>query len=268
MAVDVCSEISSLVASPRISFSHDLNQTDIVPVERYHRRSDASLLDPNFDFCKIFAQELPYADELFFNGKILPIEVKKVTVSTKEIHQSEPILVRPDQPTTTAIANENTNDDSKKKRLKEYLSNSCDAEEDEKPLTKSFWQFRRSSSLNCDNGRSKGFIRSLQFLSRSNSTGSALNSKQTVLPKENLKQQSQKQPPPSSSPPPIASTKPPLWNSTAFNSYNSSRKSPLGKNSRSYGKGLRFSPVLNIPQTYISKGTASLFGLGSLFCND
>lgn len=34
-----------------------------------------------------------------------------------------------------------------------------------------------------------------------------------------------------------------------------------------YGNGVRISPVLNVPPPFISKGTASLFGLGSLFGN-
>ncbi|KAA8532690.1 hypothetical protein F0562_032723 [Nyssa sinensis] len=245
MAVDVCSEISSLATSPRISFSHDLNQTEI-------HKSDASLLDPNSDFAfcisKSFAQELSSADELFSNGKILPIEIKKVT-TTKEIHKfkSSPIFLPP-QPTKPAMGNENGNENTKKKRLKEYLSSSFDAEEEEeKPLSRSFWQFRRSSSLNWDSGRSKGLIRSFQFLSRSNSTGSVPNPKQTVLPKENLKQQKQ--------PPLMASTKPQVSNPAAFYSYNASRKTQSRKNCRYYGNGVSISPVLNIPHVYISKGT-------------
>ncbi|GLT70238.1 hypothetical protein SLA2020_423320 [Shorea laevis] len=52
MAIDVCSEISSAGISPRISFSHDLNQTDVLPNEDHHRhrRSDLTLLDSSSDF--------------------------------------------------------------------------------------------------------------------------------------------------------------------------------------------------------------------------
>ncbi|KAJ6721160.1 COPPER-BINDING PERIPLASMIC PROTEIN [Salix viminalis] len=88
MAVDVCSEISSAGISPRISFSHDLNQpADAVSIEdhHHHRRLDSSLLDPDFDFCigNSFVQELSSADELFSNGKILPVEIRKHFISSK-----------------------------------------------------------------------------------------------------------------------------------------------------------------------------------------
>ena len=81
MAIDVCSEISTAgIISPRISFSHDLNQTrDSVSIEDCHRRLDSCLLDSDFNFCmgSSFVQELSSADKLFSNGKILPIEIKK-----------------------------------------------------------------------------------------------------------------------------------------------------------------------------------------------
>lgn len=135
MAVDVCSEVSSPVVSPRISFSHDLRETDAIPRERYHHRSDALLLesiDFNFSISQSFSQGLlSSADELFANGKIIP-----------------------------------------------------------------FWQFRRSSSLNLNSSRSSTLIRSLHFLSRSNSTGSAPNPTASGLPKVLKKQHSQKDQPP------------------------------------------------------------------------
>lgn len=279
MAVDVCSEISSLVASPRISFSYDLNQTDVVPIECFHRRSDALLVDftTDFDFgitTKSFVQEISSADELFSNGKILPTQIKKHKTTKKEIHRSEPILVhpQPSKTTTTALHWENTNDqDTKKKRLKEFLFESSEEEEEEeeveeeKPASKSFWQFKRSASLNCDNGRSKGLIRSLQILARSNSTGSAPNSKQTRLPKVTPpKKHSQKQ---STF---TCSNQQPVLPFSGYNNqfYNSSGRPPSLKNCRSYSSGVRIiNPILNIPPSYISKGTANLFGFGSFFCN-
>ncbi|XP_059655492.1 uncharacterized protein LOC132302601 [Cornus florida] len=281
MAVDVCSEISSLGASPRISFSHDLNQTEnsgVTPPVVV--RSDFSLLDSNSDFhfciCKSF--ELPSADELFSNGKILPTQIKKV-VKTNQTQQpnSNSVPFQPTQirkviktnQTQQPSSNENAIEDKpKKKRLKEYLSSNFDTEDEEeeaeKPMLKSFWQFRRSSSLNCDNRHTKSLIRSLQFLSRSNSTGSVPTvQKQRASTKENQKHQAPKQQ--SSS---IGGAKsPPALNSAAFCSYNSSKKTPSGKNCRSYSNGVRISPVLNFPPTYISLGTMNLFGFGSLFCN-
>ncbi|XAR52422.1 hypothetical protein NMG60_11020503 [Bertholletia excelsa] len=248
MAVDVCTEIPSLGASPRISFSHDLKQAEAEPIEHCHGRSDASLLDPNFDFdfCiqRSFTHEISSADELFSNGKILPIEIKKRVSVTEE--------TRPRTSTTQVNSNE-------KKRLKEFLNSTYDAEEENKPLSKSFWQFRRSSSLNCESGRSKSLIRSLQFLSRSNSTGSAPNTKQTAIPKDTQKQHSFKQPQ-------VLNSQPSSSSSGFFYPYMSSKRPALKKN-RSHGNGVRISPVLNIPHNCIARGTVSLFGFGSLFCN-
>ncbi|KAL9364673.1 hypothetical protein Peur_042546 [Populus x canadensis] len=254
MAIDVCSEISSAGISPRISFSHDLNQTtDAVSIEdHYHRRLDSSLLDSDFDFCfgNSFVQELSSADELFSNGKILPVEIKKHIISSKDTDQLKSLISQPQQ---------NSSETTEKKQLKEFLSMSLDA--DEKPASKSFWQFKRSNSLNCDSTRSKGLIRSLHFLSRSNSTGSAPNPpKQAMLSKETQKPQLQKQAS-------VPSRKSSVPSSAAFYSYNSQQKPPLLRKCGSYGNGVRISPVLNIPPPYISRGTVNLFGLGSLFCN-
>lgn len=254
MAIDVCSEISSVGISPRISFSHDLNQNDVVPIDHYHRRLDASLLDSasDFDFCigDSVVQEPSTADELFSDGKILPVEIKKKLVTMEQLRQVEAVQSRPQRPLPPP-----TTETAKKMRLKEFLSVGFD--EEEKPASKSFWQFRRSSSLNCDTSRNRSLIRSLQFLSRSNSTGSVPNPKQTMLQKENQRQNSQKQPP----------SRSPLSSSTTYYSYPSSQKPPQKKNFRSYGDGVRISPVLNLPPPYISRATVGLFGFGSLFCN-
>ncbi|KAI3453043.1 hypothetical protein Pfo_009706 [Paulownia fortunei] len=266
MAVDVCSEFSSPVVSPRISFSHDLKELDFVPVESHPARSDALLLNPtiDFDFCigQGFSQEISSADELFANGKILPVEIKKIT-PPQGIHQSDPISGH-SKPESTHKNVEFANENTQKKRLIEFLSSSFDAdEEEEKPSTKPFWQFRRSSSVNCDNGRGNGLLRSLQFLTRSNSTGSVPNPKPSAYPKGMQKQHSLKE----------ASINRPNSSVPSFNQYcpynnPTSKKPSLRKStSRSYGNGVRISPVLNIPPTYIAKGTVSLFGIGSFFCS-
>ena len=254
MAIDVCSEISSAGISPRISFSHDLNQTDVLPNEDHCRRSDLTLLDSGSDFVfcigTSFVQELSPADELFSNGKIRAKEIKQNVTSPDEVRGSEPV-------SSCSLPSCTVN--TEKKRLKEFLSSSFDVEE--KPPSKSFWQFKRSSSLNCDNARSRSLIRSLQFLSRSNSSGSTPNSKQTNLSKETQKPNLQKQPSVSSR---KSSASCP---STYYYSYSSSQRPSLKKNSGSYGNGVRISPVLNLTPPYISKVTVSFFGFGSLFCN-
>ncbi|KAL2485079.1 hypothetical protein Adt_29835 [Abeliophyllum distichum] len=251
MAVDV--------VSPRISFSYDLREADFVPVESQNPQSDLDFIDFDFSIGDNFSLELSSADELFANGKILPVEVKKFE-PTQEIYQSEPTLIlqpKPNPSTDSHTNVENANEDtvSKKKTLIEFLSNTCDAEE--KPPTKPFWQFRRSSSLNSDNG----LFRSLKFLSRSNSTGSTPNPKPSSLPKVIQKQNSLKEP--------STRSKNTSANSSLFSQNYCNiapKRPPLNKSSsRSYGNGVRISPVLNIPPTYIAKGTVTL--LGSLFCN-
>ncbi|XP_027364790.1 uncharacterized protein LOC113871899 [Abrus precatorius] len=262
MAIEVCSEISSAGISPRISFSHDLKNTDdeIVPVEDRHRGSDLCLLDSSSDFVFCItnglAQQLSSADELFSNGKIVPTEIKKVSNATHEPHQ-------PPEPARSQPANTRC---TEKKRLKEFLSAASDEaeNEDEKPSSKYFWQFKRSSSLNFDTTRGNGLIRSLQFLSRSNSTGSAPNPKQRELPRETQKQRLQKQSSVSSRRSSSSSS-----SSSTYYFYSSSQKPSLKKNggSSGAGNGVRISPVLNLPQAYIPKATARFFGFGSLFCN-
>jgi len=142
MAIDVCSEISSAGISPRISFSHDLNQTDVLPNEDRHRRSDLTLLDSGSDFVfcigSSFVQELSPADELFSNGKIRAKEIKQKVTNPDEIRGSESV-------SSASLPSRTVN--TEKKRLKEFLSSSFDVEE--KPPSKSFWQFKRSHYTSC-----------------------------------------------------------------------------------------------------------------------
>ncbi|KAJ8769754.1 hypothetical protein K2173_005960 [Erythroxylum novogranatense] len=255
MAVDVGPEISSAGISPRISFSHDLNPTsDSVSIQEHHGRLDSFLLDSDFNFsvANSFVQELSSADELFANGKIRPLEIKKNLDFSKD-KNDQPKQIPTSRPQQTRT------ETTEKKLLKEFLSMSLDPEE--KPAPKSFWQFKRSSSLNFDRSGSKALIRSLQFLSRSNSTGSSPNPpKQSILSKETQKPKLQKQPS-------LPNRKLSNSSSGAFYPYNSSQKNPPLRKCKSYGNGIRISPVLNIPSPYISRGTVNLFGIGSLFCN-
>nr|GMC99146.1 uncharacterized protein LOC109177542 isoform X2 [Ipomoea batatas] len=78
MAVELCSEDSrSIIMSPRISFSGDVSPAEVVPVEQRNMRvSSSSSSSIDFDFC-VLDYESSSADELFFDGKILPIEIKR-----------------------------------------------------------------------------------------------------------------------------------------------------------------------------------------------
>ncbi|GMP53155.1 hypothetical protein CsSME_00018710 [Camellia sinensis var. sinensis] len=80
MAVELCSENSSpgLITSPRISFSHDLSQSDIVPIEQCVLRSNSSSgIDFNFCIRDGYDQLSSSADELFSDGKILPVQIRQ-----------------------------------------------------------------------------------------------------------------------------------------------------------------------------------------------
>ncbi|XP_048134718.1 uncharacterized protein LOC115750727 [Rhodamnia argentea] len=284
MAIDVCSEISSPgVLSPRISFSHDLKGSgDAVPVEEddrsRHERLDRSLLDSDFDFdfcvgASSFVLELCPADELFSDGKILPGEIRRDRVVTADHHSCRQIPSShppppPPPPFRTPISSAAF---TEKKSLKELLSDSFDDsddyddddEEDEKPPPKPFWQFKRSCSLNCDVAKSGGLIRSsLQFLSRSNSTGSAPNPKDKFATKDNQRQNLQKQPSISSRRSSSESYQSSFGMPFSY-TWPQSQKPPTKKR---HGHGVRVNPVLNF-QPHITIGTVSLFGLGSLFCN-
>lgn len=222
----MCSE-----ASPRVSFSHDLGgQADGVVVVP---RRDTTLLDMNSDFefniASISEQESCSADELFANGFILPVrfrntskQVQKCAAPPTASSSSLPPLPRP------------SHENSKKyfQTIME-VNNKDNLEEEEKPSqSKSFWGFKRSSSLNYDANK-KSSKRSLSIFSRSNSTGSLLHKDL----ENNKPHRSQKGSPSASS------------------------TSHLYQKKKNYVNGVKVSPVLNLPPPYISKGTANLFGL-------
>ncbi|KAL8258170.1 hypothetical protein R6Q59_030211 [Mikania micrantha] len=249
MAVDVS-------VSPRISFSHDLKDPSSEINSIYSDsvdpiRSDQLLLSPTFDFDFCTTSNLTPADELFSNGKILPTQIKKPQ-----------IIQTPDTKSRSRSFISNT----QKKRLKEFIEDQDPDQEHEPELEKSslrsFWQFRRSASLNCDNSKgTKGLLRSLSIksLSRSSSTGSALN------PKRNSGQKAVEKSKDSMFLRRCSSLNQPATSSSSSHVYYSYQNSNNLKNSRG-GNGIRIIPILNIPPAYnISKGTINFFGFG--FCN-
>ncbi|XWS36924.1 hypothetical protein CRYUN_Cryun20dG0127000 [Craigia yunnanensis] len=237
MAVQLFSENSGM--SPRISFSHDLRHFDVVPVEQRPLRLKSSGLNSSidFDFCvrESFEQESSSADELFSDGKVLPIAIKKKDVPAKQTDQSNSA---PDD----AYINENSKKESSKEN--KITRDETGDEVDEKQSSKSFWGFKRSSSLNCGSGYGRSLC-PLPLLSRSNSTGSTSNVKQASISKysHNHKQNS--------------------WKHATTSSYKSStsyQKPPLRKSYKPYGNGVQVNPILNVP-------SGNLFGLGSIFFN-
>ncbi|XP_073279509.1 uncharacterized protein [Primulina huaijiensis] len=252
MAIDVYSEISCPVISPRISFSLDLKESDLIPV---NVQTNRLILNPtiDFDFCIAphFPHQISSADELFANGKILPVQIKKMDQTLQFEAKSTP------KPPKIV---ENVTENTKKKRLIEFLSTGFDADEEEHKIsstasaatttTKPFWKFRRSASLNCDTGGSgtKGLLRSLEFFTRSNSTGSV----RKPIHKQNSSKESSNT----------------CSNSMFYYSPSSSKRPAILKKSGSRScnsNGIRVAPVLNIPTAYIAKGTVNLFGISSLF---
>ncbi|KAK9091331.1 hypothetical protein Sjap_024508 [Stephania japonica] len=232
--------------SPRISFSHDLCQSDVVRIEHLDQT-----ISPDFDFC-VFEIESSTADELFSDGKLLPLEIKKQPISSQK----------------PPIAPPNRQIDSKKESLKEMMEKNSKTEEKIGSSSKSFWRFTRSSS--CGNGYKKSLICSLPLLSRSNSTGSAPNPKRTttattpLLSQRSSNKGSNIMKSSCSSSSSCTSNSSSSSSSCSYSSY--LQKPPLKKNHHHHS-GIRISPVLNVPPPYIPKGTVNLFGLGSLFCN-
>ncbi|XP_077220321.1 uncharacterized protein LOC143854322 [Tasmannia lanceolata] len=243
MAIEICLETSSSSPSwslsPRISFSHDLSQTENIPIDRH--RLDSSLLDsssPDFDFCITDPCEevSSSADELFSNGKILPlpIQIQSKTTQVFTLPNAEIPQPKSNPPQSLLPPRPPPPQNQKKESLKEIMEVS---KPEEKPNSKSFWGFTRSSSLNCASSYKRSLICSLPpLLSRSNSTGS-------TNPNPNPR------------------------GSQLKDSWKSSQKPPLKKNNSSgrnlYGSqsngGVRINPILNVQIPCISKGTTSLF---------
>ncbi|CAI0552938.1 unnamed protein product [Linum tenue] len=287
MAVDVWSEISSAgLISPRLSFSRDLTQATEPEADAGHRpRSDLCLLDSDFNFFIGSRGEFSSADELFSNGRILPVEIKKqLQPQTATGKEAIPI---PPPPAQQAVENDSSPqlDSEKKKLLKEFLSMSLDGEHEEQQRQnppaaaaagpRSFWQFKRSNSLNCDeiSCRSRGgLIRSLHFLSRSNSTGSAPNPPKNKPKEENPRHlRKQRSVPNRKSPLMPTSSAPCYYPYNTGGRQQQKSNLPALRKCGSYGNnsaGIRITPVLNIPApAFMSRGTVNFLGLGSLFCN-
>lgn len=242
----MCSETSL----PRTSFSHDLVQPDVGPLLSMSDQTDSSShLGSNSDFefhisSSLFEHESCSADELFFNGVLLPIHDKEKFFANKEVHscQLRPIAPLPPLP----------RDNSSSSKKEAVVVDSDLEQKHVSTATKSFWGFKRSASVdNLDS--KKSFLRSLPLLSRSNSTGTLDPvPRRTTQNKEVHKHNSQKQESIS------------LSRSSSFSSYTKMQQKPQLK--KSYGESLnavQISPVLNIPPPYISKRAQNLFNFGS-----
>ncbi|KAL3618965.1 hypothetical protein CASFOL_037193 [Castilleja foliolosa] len=135
------SQGAGVCISPRTSFSHYLPQNDAVPVEHYIQSSSNN--DFNFWILPKSSDQVhsSSADELFSDGKILPIQIEK--------RLSPPPPPPPPPPQIHKSAEPKVPISSKS----------------------SFWRFNRSASVNSANGYARTLF-PLPPLSRSNSTGS------------------------------------------------------------------------------------------------
>lgn len=262
MAIDLCSEKGSAIgvsangsnssSTPRISFSYDFLQSDVVPIEQRPLRSNSSGLNSSldFDFCvrESFNQESSSADELFSEGKILPTDqIKKKTSSsttattTNSNHASvvEPIKLVSDDQEVAQAQDDQTFPQSQ--GIRDETNNKGGL----KSESKSFWRFKRSSSCGSGYGRT---LCPLPLLSRSNSTGSAdeskpINISRNTVNKASKQNYSQKY---------SASTKIPSHHSQLSQSSapNCSYQRPPLKRGHihgGYGNGVSINPVLNVP---------------------
>ncbi|KAG7982228.1 hypothetical protein I3843_04G040700 [Carya illinoinensis] len=250
MGVDLYSESSNTGTSPRISFSHDFCQSDVlVPAEsRYHLRSNSSGLSSSidFDFCihrESFGQESYAADELFSDGKILPTEIKKKITPMKQTDQFGSCPPLPPPQAMREISKQESAMESK-------CAGRTEVDHDQKQSSKFIWRFTRSTS-SCGSGYGRLSFCSLPpFLSLSKSTGSAASLKRAPLSND-----AQNSKPNTSSQKHASIKASQSWASKGY------RKPPLKKGHGLYDNAVRISPViLNVP-------TAYLFGFGLFFAS-
>ncbi|KAL1221624.1 hypothetical protein V5N11_026238 [Cardamine amara subsp. amara] len=262
----------------RISFAGDLGQSDKVPPMEQQPsgpvRRDTTLLDSSnsdfeFHISRNFdPEDSSPADEIFADGMILPVLPFQVTATSarpKRLYKYElpPIVSAPSLTSSSSLPPQPLPlpEHSRKHREKETRGNrnsrggGANSDSEAEKSSKSFWSFKRSSSLNCD--IKKSLICSFPRLTRSNSTGSVANSKRAMLRDIN-KHSSQRHgvPHPGSNqsshmPPPSSSSS---SSSLCCSSYQFRPQKHAGKNESGRGS-FRITPVIGGP---------SPFGLGSI----
>lgn len=235
----ICTE-----AHQRISFSSDLGQPDKAPppviepsglIRRDETLLDSSNSDFEFHISNNFDPgDSSPADEIFADGMILPFHVTAASAVPKRLYKYElppitsslsPSPLSP-QPLPTKHSEKETNG----------RASGANSDSEAEKSSKSFWSFKRSSSLNCD--IKKSLICSFPRLTRSNSTGSVTNSKRAMLRDINNHRPSSR----SSS------------SSICCNAYQFRPQKHAGKKGEG-GGSFSIIPVLNGPST---------FGLGSI----
>ncbi|KZV27950.1 hypothetical protein F511_34624 [Dorcoceras hygrometricum] len=196
-------------------------------IEVFRPDSPSGRKSPRISFS--FDQESSSPDELFSGGRILPTQIKKRLTSDAPPGPKPPLRMSqyPPHHECPEITKKNSESEDKVQKHKP-----------------SFWNFKRSTSLNCGRGGSHTWrLRLLPAFSRSYSKGSAATAKPTNQ-KQNIAKHSPK----------IHSEKSDSASYIAANHH----RPPLKKNNNSSNNGVTVNPVLNIPQ-------ANIFGFGSIF---
>lgn len=244
--------------SPRISYSLDFDQLDFIPVELTLPSLPPSS-NPAFEFGArgSFEFEQSSAGELFENGMILPSDIQTSQASRCEEAQEQEVSPQPLPLLSPLHLVPSSHGEAMKQTAEENAIMSSRPKPVEKIQTKSFWGFKRSSSLDSENSKRLSFLFPLPVLSRSNSVSSAAAS-QKQRRRQSLKQQQPSIPrmTKSSSSSGYACVCPP------------DHISPLLRKSRSggmyHGSSIVVAPVLNVLPRRTSRGTMNLFGFGCL----
>ncbi|XP_010487746.1 PREDICTED: uncharacterized protein LOC104765690 [Camelina sativa] len=254
----------------RISFAGDLGQSDKGPAMEQHQpsgpvRRDTTLLDSSnsdfeFHISRNFdPEDSSPADEIFADGMILPVlpfHVTPASATPKRLYKYElpPIVSARSLPSSSLpLPPLPLPEYSRKYSVKETRGSvngrgsSVNSVLEAEKSSKSFWSFKRSSSLNCD--IKKSLMCSFPRLTRSNSTGSVTYSKREMLRDINKHSSQRHGVPrpgtnPSSSPPPLCCS------SYQFRPQKQARKNGGGR-----GGSFWIAPVIGGP---------SPFGLGSI----
>ncbi|CAG7882751.1 unnamed protein product [Brassica rapa] len=134
---------------------------------------------PDFEFHISRNVDASPADEIFADGMILPFQVTTASSMPKRLYKYElppivsaPSSSTPPKPLPLPLPQQHYSE-------KETPGSSANSDSEAEKTSKSFWSFKRSSSLNCD--IQKSLICSFPRLTRSNSTGSVINSKREML---------------------------------------------------------------------------------------
>lgn len=225
------------MVSPRLSFSHDIPQTQLLPSlsssSSSHESNDSPPVITDFDFdfttsLEISTQEPCSADELFSDGKILPLPLKQ-----------KPQSVMTTRTSTSTSTRTNVKQNTTLKEIIDDDDNNEEEEDQQKKETerKPFWMFGRSGSV--------GSNRTTSIATTATSTTTTTKQKNNnICPFRRSRSAG------------CSTVKTRNKNYTNYNYKNTFR--PMESNSKiyyysgmkswSHGDGVRINPVINLPR--------------------